>query len=97
MACDLFFVTTTEFSLSRAHPSEQDLRVAPDQLGPTGEVGVETLHPAVVEREHVVFAGLDEEQALKMGQHLRVLCCQVVGLGPVVGPIELPDVVVDCR
>ena len=67
------------------------------ELRPSGEVGVEALDAAVVEGQHVVLGRLDEEQTLELGELGRVLGRDVVGLGPVVGAVELPDVVVDRR
>ncbi len=93
-AYDLFFITTTEFSVSRPMPAEQDLAVAVDELRPPGQVRVEALDAAVVERQDVVLAGLDEEQPLEMGQPLGLLRREVMRLRPVVGAVQLPDVVV---
>ena len=78
-----------------AHPAEQDLAVAADELRPPREVGVEPLDPPIVERQDVVLAGLDEEQPLEVGQLVGLLRREVVGLRPVVRPVQLPDVVVD--
>ena len=66
----------------------------PDELRPTGEVGVEALHPPVVERQHVVLGGLDEEEPLQLAELVGLLRGQVVRLRPVVGSVQLPDVVV---
>ena len=49
-----------------AHPAEQDLLVAADELRSTGEVGVESLHPSRVERQDVVLPRLDEEEVLQL-------------------------------
>ncbi len=68
-----------------------------DELGTPGELGVEAFDAAVVERQDVVFGGLDEEQALQLVQAVRLLRGEVVGLGPVVGAVELPDVIVERR
>ena len=81
-----------------AHAAEQELRgCRVISCGRPGEVGVEALDAAVVEREHVVLRRLDQEQALQLGQLLRVLRGEVVRLRPVVGAVELPDVVVERR
>ena len=40
------------------------------ELRPAGEVGVEALDPAVVERQHVVLDRLDQEEALQLVQLL---------------------------
>ena len=96
-ACDLFLMTTTEFSRQPAHAPEEELRVAADQLRAAGEIGVEALEAPVVERQDVVPRRLDQEQPLELGELLGLLGGEVVGLGPVVGPVELPDVVVDRR
>ena len=80
-----------------AHAAEQHLGVALDELGAAGEVGVEPLELAVVQREDVVLAGLDQEQPLQVAQPVGMLGGHVVGLGPVVGGVQLPDVVVERR
>ena len=66
-----------------AHAAEEQLRVSLHELRPADELGVEALDAAVVEREHVVLAGLLEPELLQLGQLLRHLGCQVVGLAPV--------------
>ena len=63
--------------------------------GPAGDVRVEALEATIVEREHVVFRGLDQEQALQIAQLVGLVVGKVIGLGPVVRSIELPDVVVE--
>ena len=68
-----------------------------DQLRPAGEVGVEALDAAVVQRQHVVLGRLEQEQPLQLVQLLGLLGGEVVGLGPVVRAVELPDVVVEGR
>ena len=60
-----------------------------------GQVGVEPLHPAIVEGQDVVLRRLDEEQPLEVGEPLRLLGREVVRLGPVVRAVQLPDVVVE--
>ena len=63
---------------------------------PAGEVGVEPLGRADVERQHVEPGRLDQEQPLQLGQLLRVLGGEVVGLGPVLlDVVELPHVLVE--
>ena len=88
-------LTTTEFSDRRPMPPKRSWRVAPDQLRPSREVGVEPLDPAVVEREDVVLRRLDQEEPLQLGELLRLLGREVVRLRPVVRGVELPDVVVE--
>ena len=78
-----------------AHAPEQQLRLAADELRAAGEVGVEALDAAVVERQHVVAGRLDQEQPLQLVQLLGLLVGEVVGLRPVVGRVELPHVVVE--
>lgn len=68
-----------------------------DEGGTAGEVGVEALDAAVVEGEDVVLAGLQHEQLLEAVQPLRLPGGEVVRLRPVVGCVELPDVVVERR
>ena len=80
-----------------AHAPEQDLAIAVDELRPTGQVRVEALDAAIVERQHVVLRRLDEEQPLQVGQLLGLFRREVVRLRPVVRPVQLPDVAVDRR
>ena len=87
----MFFVTTTEFSVSRRMPPK-DLPVSAYQLRPAGEVGVETLGATVVEREDVVLPRLEDEQDLQLRELLRLPGGKVVRLRPVVGRVELPHV-----
>ena len=94
-AYDLFFITTTEFSVSRPMPPNSSWRLPLDELRPAGEVGVEALDAPVVERQHVVLRRLDQEQALQLGELLRLLRREIVRLRPVVGRVQLPDVVVE--
>ena len=83
--------------LGDAHAGEQQLAVAADELRPAGDVGVDALEAAVVERQDVVLDRLDQPEPLQLGQLRRVLGDEVVRLRPVVGPVELPDVVVERR
>ena len=81
-----------------AHAGEQQLRVALDQLGPAGQIGVDALDLPVVERQHVVLDRFDQPQPLQLVQLLRHLLRQVVGLRPVLAAVvELPHVVVERR
>ena len=78
------------------HAAEEKLRASLDELGPSGEVGVEALDPAVVERQHVVLGRFVVPELLELGELLRHLRRQVVRLAPVrVGVVELPDVLVE--
>ena len=96
--CDLFLMLITEFSVSRPMPAEEQLRVARDQRRAAGEVGVEALDPAVVERQHVVLARLLHEQRLQLLELLGHLGREVVRLAPVgVRVVELPGVVGERR
>src|SRR3712207_7940989 len=52
---------------------------------PICQVGVEPFVPPVVEGEHVVLGGLDQELALEVAELIWHLCGQVAGLGPVGG------------
>ena len=63
-----------------AHAGVEHLRVAADQLRTTGDLGIEPLHLAVVDRQHVVPDRLDQPQPLQLVQFLRHLLRQVVGL-----------------
>src|SRR3954447_3071083 len=76
------------------HAAEQHLRVPFDELGTADELGIEPLDAPIVEREHVVFAGLFEPQFLQLRQLLRHLGGEIVRLAPVGGRVvQLPDVV----
>ena len=78
------------------HAAEQQLRLALDELRPAGEVRVEALEQAAVEREHVVLDRFDQEQPLKLVQFLRMRLGEVLRLAPVgVGVVELPDILVE--
>ena len=79
--------------LAHPHAGEQQLRVAADELRPSGDVGVDPLEAAIVERHDVVLHRLDQPEPLQLGQLLRILGDNVLGLRPVVGAVELPDVV----
>ncbi len=94
--CDLFFRLTTQSSLIRM-PGNSSWLFPRISCGPPGEIGIEALDSAIVQRHHVVFDGLDEPQPLHVGELLGILRSQVVGLGPVVWAIELPGVVVEWR
>ena len=68
----------------------------PIEGGLAADLGQHALEGAVVERQHVVAGGLDEEEPLQLVQLLGVLLGEVAGLGPVGGAVvELPDVVVE--
>ena len=95
IACDLFFDRDDRVLREPAHAAEEELRRAADELRPSREVGVEPLEAAVVEREHVVLPRLEEEEALELVELLGLLGREVVRLRPVVGAVELPDVVVE--
>ena len=69
--CDLFLMHEDRVLGQPAHAAEQELRVAADELRPPGEVGVEALDAAVVERQDVVLRRLDQEQPLQLAQLLR--------------------------
>ena len=88
---------STMFSDRRPMPPNEQLALAPHQRRTSGQVRVEAFHATVVERQHVVLRRLEEELALQVGQLVRVLGGQVVRLGPVVGPVQLPDIVLDGR
>ena len=77
-------------------PSIEQLGVALYQHRTARDVRVEPLDAPVVEGQHVVLDRLDEPEALKVPELVRVLGGEVVGLGPVGGGVvELPDVVVE--
>ena len=80
-----------------SHAGEEQLRVAADQLRPSGKVGVESLDPAVVERQDVVLPRLLEEQGLQLRELLGLLGGEIVRLRPVAVGVELPHVVLERR
>jgi hypothetical protein len=76
------------------HSLVQDLGVALHQAGSFDDVGVHPFPHPIVEREHVVAGGLEEEQLLQLGEFVGLLGGEVVGLGPVAGAVvQLPHVV----
>ena len=77
------------------HAAEEHLRVAAHELRPPGEVGVEPLDAAVVEREDVVLRRLDQEEPLQLAELVGLVGGEVVRLRPVVRAVQLPDVVVE--
>jgi hypothetical protein len=78
-----------------AHAGEQHLRVPADQLRPAGQIGVEPLGDPVVQRQNSVGDCLDQPQSLQLAQHRGLLGGEVVGLGPVVGAVQFPHVLVE--
>ena len=90
-AWDLFFTLSTTFSVSRPIPPNSTWLLPADQRRTSGQVGVEPLDAPVVEREDLVLRPLEQELLLQVSQHLGVVGCEVVGLGPVVWCVELPD------
>ena len=94
--CDLF-LSVEHAVLADPHAGEQQLAVAADQLRTPRDVGVDALEAAVVERHDVVLDGLDQPESLQLGELLGILCGQVMRLRPVVGPVQLPHVVVERR
>ena len=69
--CDLFLIDDDGVLGQPAHAAEEQLRVAADELRPAGEVGVEALEAAVVERQDVVLRGLDQEEPLQLARASR--------------------------
>jgi hypothetical protein len=78
--------------LADPHSGEQELAVPADQLRAAGDVGIDPLEAAVIERNHVVLDRLDEPEPLQFSEFLRVLGGEIGGLGPVVGTVQLPDI-----
>src|SRR4029078_6094917 len=60
-------------------------------------VGFEPLDAAIVKGDHVVLAGFQHDKLLEAMECVRLLSRQVAGLGPVVGCVELPHVIRECR
>jgi hypothetical protein len=56
-----------------AHARQQDLRVAGDEFGLAADLGKHPLEGAVIQREHPVTGGLDEEEPPQLVQLVRVL------------------------
>ena len=79
------------------HPIEEQLGVAANQLRSPGDVGVDAFKAAVVKGHDVVLDRLDQPKALQLSQFLGILLREVMRLRPVVGSVELPDVVVERR
>jgi hypothetical protein len=71
----------------RSHAGEWQLLIALDQGRLAADLGQDPLEGAVVQGQHVVAGGLDQEQPLQPGQSLRLLHGQVAGLGPVAGAV----------
>ena len=93
---DLFLMFTTLFSESRPMPGKNSCELPVDQGRAPGQFGVGPLAGAVVHGQHVVLGGLDEEEALQLGQLLWLLGREVAGLAVVaVAVVELPHVVVE--
>ena len=74
-------------------------RLAPaEQVGPSGDGGVEALGAAIVDRQHVVALGLLQEDRLELLELLGILRGEVVRLAEVlVDVVELPHVVLQRR
>jgi hypothetical protein len=84
---------TTLFSDRRPHAGEEQLRRALDQSGATRHLGHDPFGGAIVHGKDVVLGGLNEPEALKLGQHVRHVGREVVSLAEVAAAvIQLPDV-----
>ena len=59
--------------LAHPHAGEQDLRVAANELRPSGDVRIDPFEAAIVERHDVIFHRLDQPKALQLGELLRIL------------------------
>ena len=70
-AWDLFFRLSTEFSLRRPMPPNSSCELPLINVRAAGEVRVEALDAAVVQRQHVVLDRLDQEQPLQLVQLVR--------------------------
>ena len=92
--CDLFLMLMTDASVT-CMPRNSICVLPRDELRPAGDVGVDALVAAIVERQDVVLHRLDQPQPLQLGELLRMLGDDVVRLRPVVGRVELPDVGVE--
>ena len=96
---DLFLSATTAFSVSRPIPPNNNLGLALDRREadrPGRALNRSTA--AVVEGEHVVLDGLDQEQPLELMQLLRLLRREVVRLASSrLGAVQLPHVIVEGR
>jgi hypothetical protein len=77
-----------------SHATEEQLRLSLHELRAADELRVEALDATIVQREHVVLAGLLEPELLQLAQLLRHLGGEIVRLAPVRSRVvELPDVV----
>lgn len=55
-------------------------------------------HGAIVEREHLILRGLDEEELFQPVQNVRVLCREVTRLRPIGSSVvQFPTVFVESR
>ena len=81
--------------LADPHTWEEQLRVAVDELRTPGDVGIDPLEAAVVNRHYVVFDCLDEPKPLQLSKFLGVLRSEIARLSPVVRAVELPHVVLE--
>ena len=86
---------STEFSLSRPMPPNSSWELPRDQRRPAGEVGVEALDAAVVERQHVVLDRLDQEQRCSSASLLGFSAARSWAWVQSSGVVELPHVVVE--
>ena len=99
LACDRvrLVLQRQHASLAHAHAREQKLLVSTNELRSAGDVGVDPLKAAIVERHDVVLHRFDQPEPLQFRQFLRILGGEVLRLRPVVGAIKLPDVIVERR
>ncbi|SID61144.1 Uncharacterised protein [Mycobacteroides abscessus subsp. abscessus] len=92
------FVLDVEDAVFRqpSHPGEQHLGVARDELGPSGQVGVQPPRSVIVEGQNVITGGLDQPQPLQFMQFFWHRLGQILGLAPILGGvIQFPHVVVE--
>lgn len=81
--------------LADPHALEQKLGVSADQLRTPGDVGIDPLEPAIVQRNDIVLNRFDQPKALQFSQFIGFLCGEIMRLSPVVGAVKLPHVVVE--
>ena len=92
MECDLFLVTTIEFSESRPIPPKASAS-CPGPIGDAPPCRVEPLEAAVIKGEHVVLHRLHEEYPLQLAE---LSGCSLLDRAPVQSSgAYSPDVVVE--
>jgi len=65
------------------------------QLGAAGKGGIGPLGEAIIQRQHIVFGGLDQPKTLQFLQFIWLRLGQITRLAPIaIGVVELPNIIV---